>query len=555
MDERLQLNLLRAEADLHARLRDVGDPRKALIYGLRRAREVFDAPAAAIATLKPTQAVADVAFTIPEDGGWDAEMLTKYLKGEHPSVPWTIILAPVRRRGRNWAVLALRNPTRPFAKKDREMLFTLTETLTEILRVVDDRRLREVRRKIEEKIANRQDPKDLMYDILHGLRSLISYDHSASLFIAKEKNEPLILVAEQIAWTKARSERIGRRLEIDENMRSAIEGGSVRIYVRGKDSWEDHDGRPAELPRILEFDSKDDDVPREAALLGAPVTTPDGTLGVLKVSSRWERALGDYEVDLVEEFLPLASLAIQFSVRTESLQQRMLQSERKHALANVTRGVTHDVNNALGAMLPLVQQLKKDAAEGRLDGTSFAEDLGYVEESIQTCRRIFSGMLAVARGGGRIAGHGNLRRAINNALTVLEDSLKRRRIEVLRDIPEELPAIRGGQGDLTQLFLNLCTNARDAMPGGGELAIRVRRNDEDVEVAVKDNGCGIPEGSLARVSEPFFTTKNHGNGLGMSICRSIIRDVGGDMRIESREGTGTTVHLVLPVHEEPSGEG
>jgi signal transduction histidine kinase len=92
------------------------------------------------------------------------------------------------------------------------------------------------------------------------------------------------------------------------------------------------------------------------------------------------------------------------------------------------------------------------------------------------------------------------------------------------------------------------------MPEGGELAIVVRREGNIVRVTIGDTGSGIPEEVLSRISEPFFTTKSDGHGLGLAICRSIIRDIGGDMSIKSRPGEGTTVLLSLPVHEEaPSG--
>jgi signal transduction histidine kinase len=545
MEERFQLNLLRALADVQARLRDVGVARKALVFGLKKAKEVFGVPEAALATLRPDQSSADLVFALPGKAGWDTEMLTRYLRGERPPIPWTVILAPVRRRGRNWAVIALRDPRREFSKEQRDALFLMTQLLTESTRVLDERRVREVRRKIVRKIANRQDPKDLMYDILHGLRSLTHYDHSASLFIAKNETDPLELAAEQIAWTKGRSRRIGLRVNLDDDLRRQIQAEKVQIYIRDDEAWKQPQGREDPLlPRILSYTG---DVPPEVAMVCAPIATPDGTLGVLKISSRREGVLGSYEVGLIEEFMPLASMAIQFSVRTESLHQRMVQSERKHALANLTRGITHDVNNALGATLPLVQQLREDAETGRLELSTLNEDLHHVEESIQTCRRIFSGMLLVARGGSRSAGHGNLRRAIDGALSVLEDSMRRKSIDVRLDVPSELPTIRGGQGDLAQLFLNIFTNARDAMPDGGELRVSVELGNDLVHVSVEDTGCGVPLDKIQKIAEPFYTTKADGNGLGLSVCRSVLYDIGGDMRMESIVGEGTRVLLTLPV--------
>jgi len=117
-----------------------------------------------------------------------------------------------------------------------------------------------------------------------------------------------------------------------------------------------------------------------------------------------------------------------------------------------------------------------------------------------------------------------------------------------------VPHIQVGQGDLEQLFLNLMTNARDAMSTGGVLSIKVRNLGESLELAISDTGCGITPELISRIQEPFFTTKPNGNGLGLSICRSIIRNVGGRMEIESRVGAGTQITVSLPTaFEEKAG--
>jgi two-component system sporulation sensor kinase A len=114
------------------------------------------------------------------------------------------------------------------------------------------------------------------------------------------------------------------------------------------------------------------------------------------------------------------------------------------------------------------------------------------------------------------------------------------------DVPEALPAVACGQSDLEQVFLNLLTNAREAMPHGGRITIEARSIEHDVAITVSDSGCGIPAEHLPRVTEPFFTTKPRGNGLGLSICRSILWEVDGTIAIRSEPGKGTRVDLGLP---------
>ncbi|MEM8930046.1 MAG: HAMP domain-containing sensor histidine kinase [Acidobacteriota bacterium] len=548
--DRFQLERLRLQERLRSRLRRVHDAQKALVWTVRAARELFDADAAVIAVRRPGREMADVTFAMPTSAAWDVEWLNAYLEDHRPEIPKHRLIAPVKRRGRRWAVMAVECSDVTFDREHRDALFAITRALTEVLHRLDTRRVRKVRRKIEQKIADRQQPKDVIYDILHGLRSLTRYDHSASLFTATGRGAPLRLTAEKIAWTKAKSRRIGQVLELPDHGAQELEIGHVRWFHRVGDRWQPaDDGGESVWPALLEYRSGT--APPEETLIVAPIAQWDETPSVLKISARRPGVLDRYEAGLVAEFVALTSLAVQFSVRTETLQERILESERKHVLANLTRGIAHDVNNALGAMLPLVQQMREDVAEGHLDPEALTEDLVSVERSLQTCRRIFGGMLSMAKGSRDGLGHGNLRRSLEGALSVLSDSLRRRSIQVHLDLPAELPLIRGNQGDLTQLFLNLCSNARDAMPEGGELSVRAVQKVDVVEVTVSDTGAGIPTRLRDRIWEPFFTTKSEGHGLGLAICRSILWDIGGDLRFEPRDADGrhegTRVVVTLPI--------
>jgi signal transduction histidine kinase len=139
-----------------------------------------------------------------------------------------------------------------------------------------------------------------------------------------------------------------------------------------------------------------------------------------------------------------------------------------------------------------------------------------------------------------------VRRAIDTTSAILKYGLGRSGIELAIDVPEDLPPVACSQSDLEQVFLNLLTNAREAMPRGGRIMIEARSIAHRVELAVVDSGCGIPEEHLPRVVEPFFTTKAHGSGLGLSICRSILWEVDGTLALRSERDGGTRVHIALP---------
>jgi signal transduction histidine kinase len=197
-------------------------------------------------------------------------------------------------------------------------------------------------------------------------------------------------------------------------------------------------------------------------------------------------------------------------------------------------------------MLPLIQQMRADLRSGGMLPDVFAEDLEHVQKSLQVCRRIFGGMLTFSRNAARRSGYGQVRRALETASAILKYGMNRGGIDLLVDMPDDLPEVACSQSDLEQLFLNLLTNAREATPHGGRIVITAGSTERAVEISIADTGCGIPAENLARVLEPFFTTKPQGNGLGLSICRSVLWEVDGTLTIQSAPGSGTHVQVHVP---------
>jgi two-component system, NtrC family, sensor kinase len=393
-------------------------------------------------------------------------------------------------------------------------------------------------------------PKDLFYQILDGIRSLTHYDHSSALLIREDDEAALRVVAEQIAWTKAKSPRIGLRLPMTDAAAVLLQSEQVYGFDRHGDSWQAWKDQPAaDLAALLDYnrdDAGDGEHLREASMLCAPLVTRDGLVGVLKIAARYPEQLKPYDAELVEPFRSQAAIAIQNLHRTESLRARVLTAERKHAMADLARSVSHDVNNALGSMLPLIQQMQADLLSGVLTPVVFADDLEHVQKSLQVCRRIFGGMLTFSRNAARRSRYGHVRRAVETASAILKYGMGRSGIELCVNLPDDLPEVACSQSDLEQVFLNLLTNAREATPHGGRILVSVQSTGPVVAISIADSGCGIPAENLVMVLEPFFTTKPHGNGLGLSICRSVLWEVDGTLTIQSEPGNGTCVHVGLP---------
>jgi signal transduction histidine kinase len=536
--------------ELKSSLRAVREDQNALRLSLRRTCELFKVGDGCIATLTHDGSRAELISVIPRGGQWDLGLLSAFLQKQRADIPPNIIMAPVYRRGRSWAVLALRGQRKFELPSGYLALRRIAKLMSETMETIDWQRTIEVRSRIDRKILEQLRPQDLFYQILHGLRSLTRYDHSSALLICDRRENALELVAEQIAWQKGKSSQIGLKLPLSDDIWSLMRNEMVYGFDWRDGRWEEWSGgRSTPLAQLLDYnkivEASSSDL-RESSILCAPLATRDGLLGVLKVAACYPGSFSSYEANLVEQFMPLAAVAIHNSQRTVTLEAKMLEAEKKHAVANLVRGVSHDVNNALGCVLPLVQQIMADVRSNRLQIHTLSHDVQQIEQSIQTCRRIFGGMLALARGANQGSAQANVRRALDSALAVLRDGLERQGIRLDVQLGDVVPRIQVGQGDLEQLFLNLTTNARDAMPTGGLLSIKARNLGNILELAIRDTGCGITPELISRIQEPFFTTKPNGNGLGLSICRSIIRNVGGRIEIESGVGVGTQIRVLLP---------
>jgi len=178
-------------------------------------------------------------------------------------------------------------------------------------------------------------------------------------------------------------------------------------------------------------------------------------------------------------------------------------------------------------------------------------DTGEVDAIIQHADRItrlIQQLLTFARAKEQPLATLAVHEPLANALSLLETRFNRQGITVILEVSSDLPCIRGRAEQLEQVFLNVLVNAWHAMPGGGTLTIAAGvTTDQKVRLSFGDTGTGIPAEVVARVFEPFYTTKGeHGTGLGLAICKQIIDSHQGTMQLESTPGVGTTVTVEFP---------
>jgi two-component system, NtrC family, sensor kinase len=147
----------------------------------------------------------------------------------------------------------------------------------------------------------------------------------------------------------------------------------------------------------------------------------------------------------------------------------------------------------------------------------------------------------------------DLNRVAEETVSLVRHQLERSHVRIAMELEPDLPVIRGNSGKLQQVFLNLVLNARDAMDGGGTLTIRTSTDHATARVEVTDTGQGIPAEHLARIYDPFFTTKaaRKGTGLGLAVTYGIVQEHGGSIEVHSQPGAGTTFQLEFPLTRKP----
>jgi two-component system, NtrC family, sensor kinase len=550
----------RFQNEIGRELERIEDATKIYRYALGRIVRELAADEGAVILRKPVSGEL-LSLDWGESGkGWDDATANAFLDLKHPELPRNEIMAPVLIGGRAAGLMALRRNKGTFDPGEGRFLARLCRKVAHEAALREERRVNHVVDQIKDKTVRELRPKDLFYQILHGLRTLTRYDHSSAILIAEEDAARLVLHAEQIAWAKRKSDRIGRKIKVPQELRGMLRRASTIRWVsfgRPKkgapqqetaaaatrdDAHRDHEA----LARLLRWGGKGTE-PSEGTILWAPLQHDGELLGLLKIAARRPGALAAPEAAGVERVVRHVASVIHNARRALSMEERILEAEKKHAMADLARAISHDVKNAIGAILPLAQQAREEISTGTAKPEVLVQDLAQIEQSAQICQRIFDGMLQLARSESRPSGSASLSKALEGTLAILGPRVKRAGVALELKVPDGLPEVSASLGGLEQVFLNLFTNALDAMPAGGRLKVQARHLGARVEVRITDTGAGIPPEVLKRIHEPFYTTKQEGTGLGLAICRSILWESDGEMTVDSQPGRGTTVTVVLPV--------
>lgn len=265
-------------------------------------------------------------------------------------------------------------------------------------------------------------------------------------------------------------------------------------------------------------------------------------------------------------------IAIQRDLSEEKRREaNLLRAQRMQSIGTLAGGIAHDLNNLMSPVLMGTGLLRNRVREPEM-----VKVLDLIEDNIERGAALIRQLLTFARGTQGEHERVDLKRLIEDVRLIVQNTFPKR-IDFEVEHPQQLPSCRGDYTQLHQVMVNLCVNARDAMPEGGELRIRVAdctvsptgtdlagyitevnpKAGDYVKISVIDTGCGMTGEVIERIFEPFYTTKElgKGTGLGLSTVQGIVKSHGGFVQVESVPGQGSAFHVHLPAAETPADAG
>jgi two-component system NtrC family sensor kinase len=251
----------------------------------------------------------------------------------------------------------------------------------------------------------------------------------------------------------------------------------------------------------------------------------------------------------------LQSLERQVEERTAALERArttLAQHEKLSSLGRLSASIAHEINNPLAGILTYSKLLLRT-----LDQTGEKSDLHerqvqqvrLIERETRRCAHIVRGLLDFARDRPLSLDAVDVNAVVDEALSLVRNQAGLQNVALVTELAP-LPPVEADLGQIRQALLNVIINACEAMTKGGSLRIATRAVADGIEVSISDTGIGISKEDLDRVLDPFFTTKEMGTGLGLSVVYGIVQRHGGSLHIDSTAGVGTTVTLRLPSRED-----
>jgi PAS domain S-box-containing protein len=234
--------------------------------------------------------------------------------------------------------------------------------------------------------------------------------------------------------------------------------------------------------------------------------------------------------------------------KLKRVQSRLIQSEKLAALGKLSAGIAHEINNPLSIISGHTQILLMDKTS---DSAELKRILEIIKKQVDRASSITDQLLQFSKRVKPKLKKSDLNEVLKDILAFLKQQLAQDNIKIVKQLSSKPVFAYVDSLQIQQVFLNLISNASQAMPEGGKLTISTTVRDSNIEIKFTDTGWGIPKKNLSKLFEPFFTTKSNGAGLGLSIVYGILKAHKGEIKVKSQEGKGTTFTIVLPYKQKP----
>ena len=290
------------------------------------------------------------------------------------------------------------------------------------------------------------------------------------------------------------------------------------------------------------------------AEISLPIVSKDKVIGILHLGHKEGKEIYSSEdLELLSTLANQAAIAIENARLYENLKQSqdtLRRADRLSSLGLLTAGLAHEIRNPLVAIRTFTQLLPE-----RYNDAEFREGFqGLALKEVDRICGLINDLLSFARPSRPNVAEENMNDVVDGIARILETEAKEKGVEITRDFGLNLPKVWIDREQMKQVFMNLILNAIQAMREGGSIFISTRLISRDeaghsgqfVQVEVRDTGIGIPAENLDHIFDPFFTSKDEGSGLGLSISHQIVQEHGGYVTVESKVGVGTTFFINLP---------
>jgi signal transduction histidine kinase len=229
-------------------------------------------------------------------------------------------------------------------------------------------------------------------------------------------------------------------------------------------------------------------------------------------------------------------------------QEQMVHSEKMASLGVLSAGVAHEINNPLNFIQGGMQALETIDFKNHPDTEQIDNLISIVKLGIKRTSDIVASLNEFSHHQNDELSSCDINHIIENCLLMLKYQMSEK-IKVQRKLSSQPPIVRGSSGEMHQIFLNILTNAIHAINGKGEIIVSTIKTEKGLIITVKDDGEGMPESTIGKITQPFYTTKapGKGTGLGLSIVYNLVKKYNGKLEFDSQRGAGTTARVTFPI--------